>query len=328
MITLSDIYDAADRIAPHIQKTPIYSSSILNALLKQNIYFKCECLQKTGAFKIRGAASYIVKAKANNPSLKHIVANSSGNHAQAVAYIANKLQLTSTIYANNTISPIKAAATQSYGATLKTFNSRPEADAAVEAASKQPDTLWVPPFNHPDVIAGQGTVALDAINELGTDIDAVFAPCGGGGLLSGTQVVTHGLIPNAKVIGAEPHNANDALRSLQSGEIVSLTSTPNTLADGAATPAIGEHTFPHLKKLDGFVDVTETRIAYWTQWLQHLLKIHVEPTSAMSMEAVFQWAKSAPKNSRALVLLSGGNISHTTMANIWQQDHLSELPSL
>ena len=328
MVTLTDIHQAATRIQPFAVATPILSSTKLNSMLQQKIFFKCECLQKTGSFKIRGAANYIVKVAEKNKQIRHIVANSSGNHAQAVAYVSTKLGLGSTIYANKTISSIKAAATRSYGAQLHTYDSRPAADEATEQASKAMNTLWVPPFNNPNIIAGQGTVALEALTELENNVDAIFAPCGGGGLLSGTLITARANVPKAKVIGAEPKNANDAALSLQKNAIVSLNETPNTLADGAATPAVGEHTFPYLKQLDDFVEVNETRIAYWTQWLHHLLKMHVEATCAMSMEAVLQWAKTAPKNSRALVILSGGNISQASMMKIWSEDHLLNTPTL
>lgn len=325
MITFSHILDAVQRIQPFALNTPIMSSSELNKHLNQTIFFKCECLQKTGAFKIRGAANHMLRATEQNTEIKHVVANSSGNHAQAVAYMAKALGLSATIYANNNISPIKAAATRAYGATLNTYSSRQEADKAVELASQAKNTLWVPPFDHPDVICGQGTAALEALNDL-KEIDAVFAPCGGGGLLAGSLIATKTRAPNAKVIGAEPLNANDAALSLKKGQIVRLQGTPNTLADGAATPAVGKHTFPFLQQLDDIVEVSESRIAYWTQWLQHLLKLHVEPTCAMSMEAVARWAATAPKNSRALVMLSGGNISQTNMQKIWADDHLAHFP--
>lgn len=256
-----------------------------------------------------------------------MVANSSGNHAQAVAYAAAHFGCSATIFASETISPIKAAATQSYGAELKLYPTRPEADAAVEHASKAPDTVWIPPFNHEDIVAGQGTVALEALNEVGK-VDAVFAPCGGGGLLSGTLLATRELQPDALVIGAEPAEANDASMSLQAGEIVSLQHTPNTLADGAATPSVGDVTFPILQDLDDFYEVDELQIAYWTQWLHHLLKLHIEPTCAMTMAAVAAWAANTPKGQTALVIISGGNISQANMAKIWERDFLLQPPIL
>jgi threonine dehydratase len=156
----------------------------------------------------------------------------------------------------------------------------------------------------------------------------VFAPVGGGGLVSGSLISARALCPNASVIGAEPLMANDAAQSLRTGVIQTLPEQPNTLADGAATLQVGEKTFPHLQALDGFYEVDEIKIAYWTQWLQHLLKIHVEPTCAMSMGGVVEWLKSQNSEQKVLVMLSGGNIDQQKMAKIWQDDHLYQIPSL
>ena len=325
--SFNDIENAYARIKSVVKKTPIVESSLLNEWMGNRILFKAECLQTIGAFKIRGAMNFLARLKEEGRLPQHVVANSSGNHAQAVAYAAAHFGCSATIFASETISPIKAAATQSYGAELKLYPTRPEADAAVEHASKAPGTVWIPPFNHEDIVAGQGTVALEALNEVGK-VDAVFAPCGGGGLLSGTLLATRELQPDALVIGAEPAEANDASMSLQAGEIVSLQHTPNTLADGAATPSVGDVTFPILQELDDFYEVDELQIAYWTQWLHHLLKLHTEPTCAMTMAAVAAWAANTPKGQTALVIISGGNISQANMAKIWERDFLLQPPIL
>lgn len=325
--TFADVEAAATRLKGKVKHTPLLESSLLNKWLGQRILFKAECLQTTGAFKIRGATHFLTKLAEDNKLPQRIVANSSGNHAQAVAYAASQLGLPACIYATETVSPVKAAATQYYGATMSLHPTRPEADDAVQKAANDPDTVWIPPFNHPDIIAGQGTACLEALHEAGT-VDAVFAPCGGGGLLSGTLLATRALQPNAKVIGAEPLNANDAARSLQSGQIERLDASPQTLADGAATPSVGPYTFPLLQQLDDFYEVDEVQIAYWTQWLQHLLKVHVEPTSAMSMAAVAAWALEAPPQSTALVILSGGNISQQSMMKLWEKDYLLQPPTI
>ena len=323
--SFDDIENAYARIKGVVKKTPIVESSLLNEWMGNRILFKAECLQTIGAFKIRGAMNFLARLKEEGRLPQHVVANSSGNHAQAVAYAAAHFGCSATIFASETISPIKAAATQSYGAELKLYPTRPEADAAVEHASKAPGTVWIPPFNHEDIVAGQGPVALEALNEVGK-VDAVFAPCGGGGLLSGTLLATRELQPDALVIGAEPAEANDASMSLQAGEIVSLQHTPNTLADGAATPSVGDVTFPILQELDDFYEVDELQIAYWTQWLHHLLKLHTEPTCAMTMAAVAAWAANTPKGQTALVIISGGNISQANMAKIWERDFLLQPP--
>ena len=328
MVNYSDIQAASKRIATQIHKTPIVESSLLNNWLGHRILFKAECLQKTGAFKFRGACNVLAHLKETNQLPRRIIANSSGNHAQAIAHAAREFGIPATIYTVATVSRVKAAATQYYGAELKTFTTRLEADEAVKQASYEQGVLWIPPFDHPDIIAGQGTAVYEALQQTDS-VDAVFTPCGGGGLLSGSLIAAKGLNENIQVIGAEPLNANDAAQSLRSGDIVRLKKAPVTLADGAATPAVGEITFPILQQTDGFYEVDEMHIAYWAQWLQHLLKLHIEPTSALTMEAVKSWLREngdSPKT--CLVLLSGGNIDQSMMARIWTEDHLTTPPTL
>ena len=330
-VTFADVQSAEKRISSFINKTPVLESQLLNSWLGHKIMFKAECFQRTGAFKIRGALNMMLKARENGRLGNQVVASSSGNHAQAVAYAAKILGVKATIYSAQNISKVKAAATQYYGATLDLSTTRKEADEKVAEAAKNDDVLWMPPFNHKDIIAGQGTATLEALGQTG-EVNGVFAPVGGGGLVSGSLISTRALFPEASVIGVEPLIANDAAESIRTGVIQSLSKQPNTLADGAATLQVGEETFPQLQALDGFYEVNETKIAYWTQWLQHLLKIHVEPTCAMSMGAVIEWLKlqNIKQNSeqKVLVILSGGNIDQQKMLKIWQDDHLQIVPSL
>lgn len=326
-LSIEDIVQAKRRVHPYINNTPVLSSSLLNKWLGHEIYFKAECLQKIGAFKIRGATNFLAKLHEENRLPERVVANSSGNHAQAVACAAALFGIPATIYTTENVSTVKAAATLYYGAKLLKFKDRPTADAQIMQDKDEPGTAWIPPFNHYDVMAGQGTAAFDALSELG-EVDGVFAPCGGGGLVSGTLVASRTLSPKAEVIGNEPVNANDAAQSRRSGKIESLPSAPNTIADGVATPAVGELTFPFIQQLDNFYEVEETDITYWTQWLQHLLKIHVEPTSAMCMGGVMQWLKNKKTPQKVLVIISGGNISESSMRKIWQEDHLSTIPAI
>lgn len=324
-VTFDDIHQASLRLIGKVSRTPLLESTRLNQWLGQRILFKTECLQTTGAFKLRGATNFIASLQEQGNVPRHIVANSSGNHAQAVAYAASQAGIPVTIFSTENISEVKAAATEDCGAELRLYATRPEADEAVKQAAQQEGVVWIPPFNHPLIVAGQGTATLEAIQDA-DHVDAVFAPCGGGGLLSGSLLATRRLAPHAKVIGAEPLLANDAARSLQSGVIESLDGPVSTLADGAATPSVGDITFPLLQELDDFYEVNEQQIAYWTQWLQHLLKLHVEPTSAMSMAAVAAWAVNSPKGQTAVVILSGGNISKATMTKVWDTDYLLQPP--
>ncbi|GLP96354.1 serine/threonine dehydratase [Paraferrimonas sedimenticola] len=332
MLSLTDIENAHKRIKPFIHNTPILSSQKLNEYLGHNIYFKAECLQKVGAFKARGGANTLLWLKEQGHDIKRVVANSSGNHAQAVAWAASQLGIPATIYMPTNVSKVKAQATAAYGAEVVYCENRQEADRKVAEAQEQPGVFWIPPFNHEQVVCGQGTAAYEAILELraqGIDtIDAAFAPCGGGGAISGTHIATKGLCPEAKVIAAEPLAGNDAAQSLRCGEIVTLDQQPNTLADGAMTLAVGEITFDYLKKLDGMIEVDEPEIAYWTQWLSHLLKLHVEPTSAMTMEAVKRYLSDKTEKQNVLVILTGGNVDNGKMKAIWEEDYLSQVPSL
>lgn len=326
-LELQDILDAKKRISPFVTSTPIYSSSILNNWLGHSIYFKAEGQQKIGAFKARGACNTIAWLVENDKKPKHIVANSSGNHAQAVAWAAKMFGIPATIYMPEYASTIKIQATIFYGAKVVLCKTRDIADAQVAEAAEKEGTYWIPPYNHEQVISGQGTAVYEAIKEIG-EVDAVIAPCGGGGLLSGSLIASKGLLPEVTVIGAEPKNANDASLSLKKNEIQRLTSKPNTLADGAMTMSVGDLTFEYLKRLDAFYEITEEQMVYWTQWLTHLLKLRIEPTSALSMEAAKQWLQKQETKKKVLIVLSGANIDRETTLKIWEKDYLQETPSL
>ena len=324
-LELKDIINATSRIAGLVNETPILTSSLLNTWLGHTIYFKAEGFQKIGAFKARGACNTIAWLIENNHNPKHIIANSSGNHAQAVAWTAKRFCIPATIYMPDYSSKVKIQATKAYGAQVVLCKTRQEVDDLVMQVSKDTDTYWIPPYNHEQVICGQGTAALEAINSIG-EVDAVFAPCGGGGLLSGSLIASRGLSKNIKVIGAEPLAGNDAAESLRKNSIQRLNSAPETLADGAMTLAVGDITFEYLKQLDDFYEITEDAIIYWSQWLTHLLKLRIEPTSALGMEAAFQWLQKQKGKKTIVIILSGANIDQATTNKIWQNDCLATEP--
>ncbi|SHG16618.1 serine/threonine dehydratase [Flagellimonas flava] len=326
-LTLEDIQSASGRISGFINKTPLLSSSLLNQWLGHEIFFKAECFQKIGAFKARGGCNTLAWLTENGKKPGHIVANSSGNHAQAVAYASNKFGVPATIFMPEYSSKVKIQATRSYGAQVVLSKTRDITDEKVREAAQKEGTYWIPPYNHEQVICGQGTAAYEALCDL-DDMDAVFAPCGGGGLLSGTLIAARGLSPQTKVMGVEPLRANDAAESLRKGSVQRLANVPDTLADGAMTMAVGDITFEYLKQLDGFYEIDEDRMVYWTQWLTHLLKCTIEPTSAMSMEGVVQWLKGQNPGKRVLVVISGGNIDQPTRSKIWESNYLDQSPSL
>jgi threonine dehydratase len=325
LIPFSEIELARKRIAPFINKTPILSSTLLNNWIGHEIFFKVEGFQRTGAFKLRGASNVLSWLKNNGKLPSRVIANSSGNHAQAVALAAALHKVSATIYMPSFASTIKIQATRAYGAEVVLCDTRTEVDNKVVEESKKEGIFWIPPYNHPKIVAGQGTAAAEALEELGM-VDLVCTSCGGGGLLSGTWIATNALCPNAQIIGAEPLLGNDAARSLRAGTIQKLDKSPDTIADGARTLAVGDVTFPHLQQIDNMYEVSEERIIYWTQWLAHLLKIQVEPTSAMTMEAVIQHLKNKERKRRVLVILSGGNIDQKTNQKIWEEDMLGKLP--
>lgn len=324
-LTLKDIIAAKNRIDPYINQTPILTSSLLNEWLGHEIFFKCENFQKIGAFKARGGLNTVSWLIETKQKPKRIVANSSGNHAQAVAYAGQQFGIPTTIFMPEYSSAVKIQATKSYGADVVLSKTRDVTDELVREAAKKEGTCWIPPFNHDQVICGQGTAAYEALLEL-ENIDAVFTPCGGGGLTSGSLIATKGLSPSTKMFGVEPLHANDAAESLRKGSIQRLQGIPNTLADGAMTMAVGDITFEYLKRLDGFYEVAEEQIVYWTQWLTHLLKCRLEPTCAMPMGAVVEWLKTQPRKQRVLVVVSGGNMDQRTTEKIWEMDKLSKPP--
>ena len=326
-LTLKDIKQAKSRIDSYINTTPILTSSLLNNWLGHEIYFKAENFQKIGAFKARGGVNTLSWLIEKGFKPKNIVANSSGNHAQAVAYAAKQFNIPTTIYMAAYSSKVKVQATKAYGAKVILSETRDITDALVEETSKKDGTFWIPPFNHEQVICGQGTAVFEALTELDI-IDAVFTPCGGGGLTSGSLIATRGLVPNAKVYGVEPLNANDAAESLRKGSIQRLKKAPDTLADGAMTMAVGDITFEYLKQLDGFYEIEEEYLVYWTQWLTHLLKCRIEPTCAMPMEAIVRWLRTQKTKKRVLMVISGGNVDQSSTQKIWNKDCLHLTPSL
>ncbi|WP_144392519.1 serine/threonine dehydratase [Pleionea sediminis] len=327
MLEFNDIVESYERIAPYIHKTPIFSSQVLNQWLGHNILFKAECLQKVGAFKARGGCNAVAKIAAGSVHAERIIAQSSGNHAQAVAWAAQRFNLPATIFMPENVSQVKAQATKAYGAEVVFKKDRKAIDDAVEAKAKKSGTVWIHPYNDERVIAGQGTVALEIFDQV-NEVDAIVAPCGGGGLLSGSSIVSRHLSPSTKMIGVEPLEANDAAQSLRTGNIVSLPAPPTTLADGARTLSVGHLTFPYLQQLDSFFEASEKSIAYWTQWLTHLLKLTIEPTSAMAMFGVCEWLKVQQTQKTVVVILSGGNIDKPSRDKIWSTDNLSQPPSL
>lgn len=326
MLSFEDVVKAQNRIGGFIHRTPLMECNLLNQWLGHELIFKLEGYQKVGAFKIRGVVNALLKLKEEGKLPEEVVAFSSGNHAQAVASAGKMLGIKTTVIMPKFVSKVKQQATRGYGTELILTDTRQEAEKLAYEMEAKGAYLLHPSANEA-VIAGQGTSCFEALQD-GPIPDAIFAACGGGGLLSGTWLATQGLSPAPPVFGAEPKMANDASQSYKSGKIVSFNETPMTIADGARTLHISELTFSYLKQLAGFYEVEERDIVYWTQWLQHMLKSQIEPTAAMSMAAAAQWLKTQSTKKRVLVILSGGNLDAETQRQIWKDDYLGQIPTL
>ncbi len=318
------IFEAQNRIFGHLNRTPLMESSLLNNLLGHEIIFKVEGFQKIGAFKARGALNTVLHLKENGQLAKEIAAFSSGNHAQAVALAGSKLGIKTTVFLPSFTSKIKQQATRSYGAEVILTPTRQEAERLMGEKAKNGANM-IHPYDNDDVITGQGTACLEALQD-GVNPDAVFAPCGGGGLLSGTYLACQTQQKPPLVFAGEPKNANDAAISYRTGQIFKFENSPQTIADGARALSVSERTLQYISKVNGFYEIEEKEILYWTQWTSHLLKIICEPTSAIAVAAAYKWLSEQSSKKRALVILSGSNVAPETHKEIWHDNYLDKLP--
>jgi threonine dehydratase len=325
ILTLCDIQAASARLAQQLHHTPLLTSQFIDNRLGHQVYFKAENLQKTGAFKARGALNTLAWLQEQGKLPAQVVAYSSGNHAQAVAWAAAQFGIKAKILMPRNVSTIKAQATAAYGGEVILCDDRAQAESQAAALAEQGAYL-LPPYDHDQVICGQGTVVLEALKQQ-PQIDAVFVPCGGGGLLSGSVIAAKGISQSIKVFGSEPITANDAAQSLKTGKIVTLPCSPDTIADGVKTLAVAPRTFTYLQQTDGIIEIDEQSIIYWTQWLTHLLKHTIEPTSALGMAGACQWLSTQDKPQKVLIVLSGGNLDQQTRQQVWQHDYLTQLPT-
>ena len=316
MLAPAIIAEAHARIAPYIVRTPLLESEALNAELGARVIFKFEGFQKTGAFKLRGAMNALLSLREQGALPAHVVAYSSGNHAQAVAYAAKLLGVRATIFIPQFASAYKIAATRAHGAEVVLTPTRAEAEAQALAAERD-GAFCLPPFDSDLIIAGQGTCCFEALQD-GPKPDTIFATVGGGGFISGTWLAAQLLCPDAAVIGAEPAQANDAARSFRSGRIERCADQPDTIADGARTPCVSERTFQYLRQLRDIMEVSEEEILAWTRRIALQLKITAEPTSCVAAAAAARWLAAHPGKT-ALVLLSGGNMDPAVHRLIWQE---------
>lgn len=304
---------AKDRIKGHANVTPIMTSKTLDLMLGVQVFFKCENLQKVGAFKFRGAFNSISKLSEKEKKCG-VITYSSGNHAQATALVGKMLNVKTTIVMPENAPATKLAATREYGASIVLYN--PEKASREDIArqlEKEHGYTMIPPYDHYDVIAGQGTAAMEMFEELG-DLDSLLVPCGGGGLLSGCAISSKAMSPDCKVIGIEPELADDAYKSFKTKRLHTVKNPP-TIADGTRTPCLGQITFPLvLEYVDDFATVTEDSIIEAVQFLFYRLKLVVEPSGVLGLAALLQG--SVEPCGRIGIILSGGNIDAATMTKI------------
>ncbi len=304
--TFDDVLAAAARLEGVAHKTPVMQSSFLNQQMHGKVYVKCENFQRMGAFKFRGGFNAL--AKLNDAQRRAgVVAYSSGNHAQAVALSARILQIPATIVMPHDAAPAKLAATQGYGAKVIGYDRYSEdASALATDLANSQGLTFVPPFDHPDVLSGQGTAALELFKEVG-ELDVLFVCLGGGGLLSGSALAAKALSPHCQIVGVEPEAGNDVQQSFRKGERVKIA-TPVTIADGAQTPMVGAITFEIIKALvDDIHTVTDAQLVQCMRFFAERMKMIVEPTGCLSLAAAMQASESL-KGQKVGVVVSGGNI--------------------
>lgn len=300
-----DVEKAHERIIPYIHRTPVLTSGSINKLFQTEVFFKCENFQKAGAFKFRGATNAIMMLDKDEAG-RGVGTHSSGNHAAALSLAASMRGINAYIVMPRTAPMIKKAAVQAYGGKITFCEPTLEArESTMEQVIRQTGAVYIPSYNHFDIIAGQGTAAKELIEDAG-QLDVVMAPVGGGGLISGTAIAAREMLPSSAVIAVEPANADDAYRSFHSGVIVPSV-RPDTIADGLLT-SLGTLTFAVIReKVNDIVTVTEDNIITAMRIMWERMKIVVEPSGAVPFAAIVG-NRIDCRGKRVGIILSGGNI--------------------
>jgi threonine dehydratase len=313
-VTFDDVIAAAQRIRSQAHDTPVLSSRLFNEASGVQAFFKCENLQRGGAFKFRGALNFMLQLSEEERA-RGVVTYSSGNHAQAVAIAAAHLGVKATIVMPEDAPRSKRESTEAYRPKIVFYNRQTENREEIAGRiARETGAITLPPYDHPWVIAGQATVAYELLREC-PDLDAIALPAGGGGLFAGTLVVAKAVRPGIRVFGVEPELADDWYQSLQKGERVEI-SAPPTIADGLRTVAPGCVTFPIVKALaDGVLLVSEEEICAAVRFLLSRVKILTEPSGAVGAAAVLHG--KLPREVRSVgIILSGGNVDMQVLAAI------------
>ncbi|HUP97322.1 MAG TPA: threo-3-hydroxy-L-aspartate ammonia-lyase [Usitatibacter sp.] len=306
-VTYADVEAAAARLEGVAHRTPVATSSLFDARTGSQSYFKCENLQRMGAFKFRGAYNALAQLD-DGQRRRGVVAFSSGNHAQAVALAGRLLGVPTTIVMPADAPAVKVDATRGYGAEVVLYDrARGESrEQVAERIAREKGAAVVPPFDHAHVIAGQGTAAKELIEDVGP-LDYLFVCCGGAGLLSGCAIAAQHLSPGTRVIGVEPAAGDDAARSFRTRQLVHIE-VPQTIADGARTQSLGALTFPLvLRHVHDIITVTDAELVEAMRFLWERMKLVVEPTGALATAGVLQGAIDV-RDKRVGIILSGGNV--------------------
>ena len=304
--TYADVVAAAGRIAGHAHRTPVITSRTVDAEFGAQVYFKCENLQRMGAFKFRGAYNALSQFDAQQRRAG-VVAFSSGNHAQAIALSAQLLGIPATIIMPQDAPAAKIAATRGYGGNVVLYDRYTQDREQIgRALAQQQGMTLIPPYDHAHVIAGQGTAAKELFEEAG-ELDAFFVCLGGGGLLAGSALATRALSPACKLYGVEPEAGNDGQQSFRSGQIVHID-TPKTIADGAQTQHLGSITFPIIRRdVDDVLTVSDAQLVERMGFAASRMKLVIEPTGCLGFAAALQM-KEQLRGKRVGILISGGNV--------------------
>jgi threonine dehydratase len=305
-VTYADLAAAADRLAGHAHRTPVMTSRFVDAATGARVFFKCENFQRTGAFKFRGAFNALSKLDAGARA-RGVVAYSSGNHAQAVAAGGAMLGVPTVLVMPDDAPTVKVAATRGYGAEVVLYDRAKQSREALAAEIAGARGLTtIPPFDHPDVVAGQGTAAKELVEDAGP-LDYLFVCVGGGGLISGCAIAATHLSPGCRVIGVEPAAGDDATRSFRT-KTLQACENPDTIADGARTQSLGKITFPLvMAHVHDMMTVDDATLLKWMVYLWERMKIVVEPTGALGAAGLLE-GKVDVRGARVGVIVSGGNV--------------------
>ena len=311
-ISFDDVAAAHKRIAPFAHRTPVMTSTTADERVGGTLFFKCENLQRMGAFKFRGAYNAIAQFTPQQRA-RGVVAFSSGNHAQGIALSARLLGVKAVILMPTDAPAIKIAATRGYGAEVVLYDRyREDRDAIGRRLAEERGLTLISPYDHPHVMAGQGTVAKELIEEVGP-LDVLLVPLGGGGLLSGCATAAKAMSPDCRVIGVEPEAGNDGQQSFRSGRIVKID-TPKTIADGAQTQSLGNYTFPVIRqRVDDVLTASDAELAAAMKFFAIRMKLIVEPTGCLGAAAAFGGQLDL-RGKRVGVVLTGGNVDMARFA--------------